>query len=77
MSCPAPGWITSSFGHAADTSPAELSELGAHLRSCHGTSGRLFALQCGVEAVRRFVAGHLVTTLVVAVLVIGAAASVL
>lgn len=76
MSPPAPGWTTSSFGHAADTSPAELSELGAHLRACHGTSGRLFALQCGVEAVRRFVAGRIVTTLVV-VLLIGVAASAL
>lgn len=72
MSPPAPGWITSSFGHAADTSPAELSELGAHLRSCHGTSGRLFALQCVVEAVQRFLAARIVTTLVVAVVLIGA-----
>jgi hypothetical protein len=74
LSPPAPGWITSSFGHTADTSPAELSQLGAHLRSCHGTSGRLFALKCGGEAVHRFLAARIVTTLVVAIVLIGAAA---
>lgn len=74
LSRPAPGWITSSFGHTADTSPAELSELGAHLRTCHGTSGRLFVLQCGGEAVRRFLGARIVTTLLVAIALIGAAA---
>ena len=66
-----PGWSTSSFGHAAIASPAELSDLGAHLRACSCTSGHLFALQCG-EAVRGFLVARIVTTLVVAAAVIGA-----
>jgi hypothetical protein len=66
------GWSTSSFGHAAIASPAELSELGAHLRTCSGASGHLFALQCGGEAVHGFLAARIVTTLVVAAVVIGA-----
>lgn len=66
------GWSTSSFGHAAVASPAELSELGAHLRTCSGASGHLFALQCGGEAVHGFLAARIVTTLVAAAVVIGA-----
>jgi len=66
-----PGWSTSSFGHAAIASPAELSELGAHLRACSCTSGHLYALQCG-EAVHGFLAARIVTTLVVSAVVIGA-----
>lgn len=65
-------WRTSSFGHAAIASPAELSELGAHLRTCSGASGHLVALQCGGEAVHGFLAARIVTTLVVAAVVIGA-----
>lgn len=67
-----PGWSTSSFGHAAIASPAELSVLGAHLRTCSCASGHLFALQCGGEAVHGFLAARIVTTLVVAAVVIGA-----
>jgi hypothetical protein len=67
-----PGWSTSSFGHAAIASPAELSELGAHLRTCSCASGHLFALQCGGEAVHGFLAARIVTTLVVAAVLIGA-----
>ena len=66
------GWSTSSFGHAAIASPAELSELSAHLRRCSCASGRLFALQCGGEALHRFLAARIVTTLVVSSVVIGA-----
>jgi hypothetical protein len=66
------GWSTSSFGHAAIASPAELSELGAHLHTCSGSSGYLFALQCGGEAVHRFLAPRIVTTFVVAAVVSGA-----
>jgi hypothetical protein len=68
------GWSTSSVGHAAIASPAELSELGAHLRICSCASGYLFALKCGGEAVHGFLAGRIVTTLVVASGVIGAVA---
>jgi hypothetical protein len=65
-----PRWSTSSFGHTADTSPAELSQLGAHLRTCRRISGRGFALLCGGEAVHRFLASRIVTTLVVVALIV-------
>lgn len=65
-------WSTASFGSAADTSPMELSALGEHLNLCQGSRGRLFALQCRVEAMHGFVAPRLVTTLVVVALLIGA-----
>jgi hypothetical protein len=66
------GWSTSSLGHAAIASPAELSELGAHLRRCSCASGHLFALRCGGEALHGFLAARIVTTLVVSSVVIGA-----
>ncbi len=68
---PSPAWSTSSFAEAADTSPAELSALGAHQALCRHQSGRLFNLQCVGEAMHGFVAPRLVTTLVVVALVIG------
>lgn len=70
----APNWSTSSFGHAADTSPAEWSALGEHLDGCHAASGLLFALQCGGEIVHRFLATRVVTTLVFLALLVGGAA---
>jgi hypothetical protein len=66
------GWRTSSLGHAAIASTAELSELGAHLRRCSCASGHLFALRCGGEALHGFLAARVVTTLVISAVVIGA-----
>lgn len=66
-----PFWSTASFGETADTSPMELSALGEHLDSCKDTHGRLFALQCIGEALNRFIAPRIVTTLVVAAFLIG------
>lgn len=67
------GWSTSSFGHAPDTSPQELRALGEHLHRCRGVGGRLFALRCGVESARAFLARRIVTTLVLAALIAAAA----
>jgi hypothetical protein len=64
-------WSTSSFSHAADTSPLELRELGAHLADCVGCRGRWFALQCVSDALHDFIARRFVTTLVVATALIG------
>jgi len=64
-------WSTSSFSHAADTSPMELSELGAHLARCKGSRSRWFVLQCVNDALHDFVAHRFVTTLVVATALIG------
>lgn len=66
-----PFWSTASFGDTADTSPMELSALGEHLDSCKASHGRLFALQCMAERLNSFMASRLVTTLVVAGLLIG------
>lgn len=66
-------WSTASIGDAADTSPAELSELGEHLGHCRRWSGRLFTLQCRAQRLHAFVAGRIVTTLVVVGLLYAAA----
>ena len=66
-----PFWSTASFGDTADTSPMELSALGEHLDLCKESHGRWFALQCAAERVNGFLAARVVTTLVVAALLIG------
>jgi hypothetical protein len=67
-----PRWTTSSFANAADTTPAELSALGAHVDRCKGSRGRWFALQCSCDAVHDFVSRRIVTTtLLIACAVIG------
>lgn len=65
-----PLWSTSSDGDSAETSPMELSALGAHLVLCRGLGGRLFPLECFGEAMHGIVAPRLVTTLVVAAAVL-------
>jgi hypothetical protein len=69
-----PRWTTASIPDATDTSPMELSELGAHVGRCNGSRGRWFALRCTVDAIHEFVAPRFVTTLFVACVVIGLAA---
>ncbi len=66
-----PQWSTASYGDTADTSPMELSALGAHTSTCKMLKGRMFAARCAAEAMHGFVAGRMVTTLVVAALLIG------
>lgn len=66
-----PFWSTASFGDSTDTTPAELSGLSEHFTFCKSQHGRWFALQCMAEATDRFIAGRLVTTLVVAAVLIG------
>lgn len=64
-------WSTASFGDTADTSPVELSALGAHLELCQKSHGRLFFLQCAVQTMHGFVVGRFVTTVVLVALLIG------
>ncbi len=66
-----PLWSTASFGDTADASPMELSALGAHMAECKPLTGRLFDARCAAEAMHGFVAGRMMTTLVVAALLIG------
>lgn len=67
----APRWITASIADAADTTPMDWAELGAHIRRCNGCRGRWFALRCAADAVHDFIAPRFVTTLVVAGALIG------
>ena len=72
-----PRWTTASIPDAADTSPMELSELGAHVSRCNGCRGRWFALRCAADSVHDFIAPRFVTTLLIAAAAIGLATLVL
>ncbi len=72
-----PQWSTASFGDTADTSPMELSALGDNMDTCKPLKGRLFVARCAAEAMHGFVASRLVTTLVVAALLIGVSSFIL
>ncbi len=66
------GWSTAAFGDDVQTSPGELSALGSHLRQCKSASGRFFAARCVADSMHGFAAPRLVTTLVLALLVLAA-----
>lgn len=70
-------WSTASFGDRPDTSPMELSALGAHLALCQGSHARLHAMQRLAHTVHGFVAARFVTTLVAFALLMLAASLVL
>jgi len=61
---PAHRWPTAA--DAPDSVPAELSDLGAHVHHCYGSRGRWFGLRCAADALHGFIAGHFVTTLLIA-----------
>ena len=69
-----PRWTTASIPDATDTSPMELSELGAHVDRCNGCRGRWFSLRCTVDALHDFVAPRVITTLFIAGAMIALAA---
>jgi hypothetical protein len=69
--CNAPSWSTSSFSDAVDSSPMELSVLGDHLGRCKESNGRMFTVRCFAESLNGVLAGRLVTTVVVATVLIG------
>ncbi|MBK9363069.1 MAG: hypothetical protein IPM99_19180 [Rubrivivax sp.] len=64
-------WRTSSFGDMQAASAHELSTLGEHLQACRLGGGGLFSVGCGAQALHRHVASRFVTTLALALLVIG------
>lgn len=66
-------WATASFADTADTTPMELSALGAHVDRCNGSRGRMFRLQCAADAMIGFIAPRFVTTAVIVALVFGVA----
>ena len=65
-----PRWATASIADSTDTSPMELSALGAHIKRCDGCRGRWFTLHCAVDALHGFIATRFMTTLVIAAAVI-------
>lgn len=66
-----PLWTTASFGGRAETSTTDVSALGEHLTLCRSLSGRMFALQCGAEAMHSFAAPRFVTVLSAVTVLIG------
>ena len=66
-------WATAAIADAADTTPMELSALGAHVDRCKGSRGRWFALQCAADSLIGFIAPRFVTTAVIVAIVFGIA----
>jgi FAD synthase len=66
-------WETSSSERTAETSPAELTTLTEQLAECKSMPGKVFALRCFAEAFHGYTAGHFVTTVVVAAILLGVA----
>lgn len=66
-----PCWDTSSFGHPPDISPPERNALGEHLSHCGALRGPLQTLQNGADELHGLVAGRVVTTVLVLVLMVG------
>jgi len=67
----APTWDTSSFGHPADISTLERSALGDHLNQCGALRGPLHILRSGGNALHGLVAGRVVTSVVVLLVLFG------
>lgn len=66
-------WRTSSFASSADTTPAELAELGEHLRRCQRRRGNLFKAGNAATVVNGFLAPRFVSTLMIAAVLVVAA----
>lgn len=62
---------TASNRFAADTLPADLSELGDHLGTCQNSHRYLLTLRCAAMSARGFIASRLVTTVMVGVAFVG------
>lgn len=69
-----PFWATAAIDGSADTSPMELSALGAHVDRCNGSRGRMFGLRCAADTLHSFIAPRFVTTLVAIGIVFGVVA---
>lgn len=70
-------WRTSSFASPPDTSPAELAELGEHLRRCQQRRGKLFGAANAAGALNGFLAPRFVSTLLIAAVLTVAACTML
>lgn len=66
-----PRWATSSFGDGCDTTPTELTALGAHVAACRAGS-RFGGLRVVVQAAHRLAAPRLITTVALVLALLGA-----
>jgi len=66
-----PNWSTSSFGDASTSAPMDLASLGEHLSLCKRANRRWSTLRHLGGTLHRFAISRFVTTLAVAVLLIG------
>jgi hypothetical protein len=66
-----PSWSTSCFGEAGAGPGFDRSTLGAHLRACRASHGRLFGLRCAAEALDGFLSARVVTSVTLGVLLVG------
>jgi hypothetical protein len=57
-------WSTSTFGESGNAIAKEFTVLAEHLDLCRLVRGRLFAVECGADMVRGFLAARFVTTVV-------------
>ncbi len=65
LPCPPRTWTTSSYGDTTDTTPMELDALREHVAQCSRKRGRLSVLAGGLQRVKGFVAGRVMTSLAV------------
>jgi hypothetical protein len=66
-----PRWDTASMGLPADISSNERTALSEHLSLCGALRGPLQSLQAGASEMRGALAGRVVTSLLVIVLLVG------
>ena len=65
-------WATSAIDRrTADTTPMDISALGAHVDRCNGLRGPMFGLQCAADALSGFLAPRIRDHAVVVAIVIG------
>jgi len=64
-------WETSSFGHSAGVSHVERAALSEHLSLCAAMRGRFHVFQSGAATVQSVLAGRVITSVLVVLLVAG------
>jgi hypothetical protein len=64
-------WRTSASQDGTDTSPADLSDLQDHLSLCRQTHGRMHAFHQARHVMGTFFLGHLITSVLVLLLLMG------
>jgi len=66
-----PCWSTACDGDSSDTTPMELTLLGAHVSTCLASGNRFGGLQLAVQALHGAVAPRFVTTVALVLALLG------